>query len=295
RAGPGPRSATDAPASVVEAERERLLEVDVRVRAEGDERLRAQDALHLADAVGDDVRELVVLLDAHHRDEVRLARDRVDLADALEVGDLGRDLGDARGVGVDQDDGGEHGSSGDGSSTGDHSTVTAPPGCRSARVPGPSPRSFRYAPWPSSSGAVDAPCRATSRAVVARSTCDAAERTGHAHGPAASTIRTPGCSSHDRRISASCGWPAGPGGTGGATVSAVATSPCTSGHGSPPGSLTPVAASRAWRTTTPSHPPASVGRAATSSGHAASGARRWARAAPVRNARSRCVSSPACS
>ncbi len=158
-AGRRPRRATDG-RSVVEAERERLLEVDVRVGAERDERLGAHDALDLADPVRDDVGELVVLLDPHHRDEVRLARHRVDLADAAQVRDLRRDLGDACGVGVDQDDGGEHGSSGDGSSSGDHSTV------------GPAVACARSAPLSGSAW------RATWRAVAARSTCDPAERTG---------------------------------------------------------------------------------------------------------------------
>ena len=56
-----------------------------------------------------DVGELLVLAHAHHRDEVDLAGHGVDLRHARHLGDLGGDLRDAPGVGVDVDDGGDHG------------------------------------------------------------------------------------------------------------------------------------------------------------------------------------------
>ena len=79
-----------------------------RVRAERDVGLGAQDALDLADLVGDHVGEVVVLAHADHGDEVDLAGDGVDLADARDVGDRGGDLRDPRGVRVDEHDGGQH-------------------------------------------------------------------------------------------------------------------------------------------------------------------------------------------
>ena len=54
-------------------------------------------------------RHVVVVADPDHRDQVDLPGDGVDLADAVEVGDLLGDLGDAGDVGLDEDDGGDHG------------------------------------------------------------------------------------------------------------------------------------------------------------------------------------------
>src|SRR5262249_15656221 len=63
----------------------------------------------LGDASGDDVGDVVELADAHDRDQVDVAGDRVDLADTLEVGDgLGHLRDRVRGA-VDEHDGGNHG------------------------------------------------------------------------------------------------------------------------------------------------------------------------------------------
>src|SRR5690349_12469054 len=85
------RGAQRRAGSVLDAEGEGLLEVVLRVRAERDVRLRADDAVHLADPVRDDVGELLVLPDADHGDEVDLAGDGVDLAHAGDLGDGGGD------------------------------------------------------------------------------------------------------------------------------------------------------------------------------------------------------------
>ena len=45
------------------------------------------DAGDLVEPVGDDVGEVLVLAHPHHRDQVDVAGDGVDLADAVEVGD----------------------------------------------------------------------------------------------------------------------------------------------------------------------------------------------------------------
>ena len=47
----------------------------------------ADDAVDLVEPVGDDVGELLVAPDPHHRDEVGVAGDRVDLGHAVDVGD----------------------------------------------------------------------------------------------------------------------------------------------------------------------------------------------------------------
>jgi hypothetical protein len=92
---------------------ERLLEVVPGVGVERDVGGRGQHALDLAEAVGHDRREVVVLGHPRDGDEVDLPGDRVDLRDALEVGDLLGDLGDAGDVGRDHHDGGGHVSSSD--------------------------------------------------------------------------------------------------------------------------------------------------------------------------------------
>gem|GEM_PF-6822604 len=68
----------------------------------------AQHPVDLAEAAGDDVGELLVLGHLDDRDEVDVARARVDLAHAVEVRDGLRRLRDAVGGGVHQDDRGDH-------------------------------------------------------------------------------------------------------------------------------------------------------------------------------------------
>ena len=64
------------------ADVEQRLEVVPGEGLERDERLRARDAGQLADRARDDVRELLVPVDAHEADEVPLAGDGVRLRDA---------------------------------------------------------------------------------------------------------------------------------------------------------------------------------------------------------------------
>ena len=93
----------------VEPDAEGRLEVVLRVGPERDVRLGLGHALHLVELVGDDRRDVVVLAHPHQGDQVDLPGHRVDLADTLEGGDRLRDLGDARDVGLHEDDGGDHG------------------------------------------------------------------------------------------------------------------------------------------------------------------------------------------
>ena len=51
---------------------------------------------------------LIVLSRARWRG--RIASHRVDLGDAVDVGDVGREVGDPVGLGIDQHEGGQHGS-----------------------------------------------------------------------------------------------------------------------------------------------------------------------------------------
>src|SRR5690606_30804806 len=108
-AGPPRRAPEVRRPLVVEAEVEGLLEIGARVRAEGDVRLRADDALDLGDLVRDDLGEPVVLAHAHDGDQVDVTGDGVDLTYPGDLGNRIGDLGDAVGDGVDQDDGREHG------------------------------------------------------------------------------------------------------------------------------------------------------------------------------------------
>ena len=78
------------------------------VGLEGDERLGRADALHLVDPPGDHVVQLVVAPHPHQRDEVDVARDRIDLADPVEIGEAFGHLGDLVDLGVDHDDGSDH-------------------------------------------------------------------------------------------------------------------------------------------------------------------------------------------
>src|SRR3954470_11792261 len=92
----------------LQAERERRLEVVARVGAERDVGLGGQDPGHLVEPVGHDVRDVLVGLDPDQHDEVDLAGDGVDLADAVELGDRLADLRDPGHVGLDEDDRGDH-------------------------------------------------------------------------------------------------------------------------------------------------------------------------------------------
>jgi hypothetical protein len=85
------------------------LEVVPGVGAEGDVRLGLGHALDLVELVGDHGRDVLVLAHPHQGDQVDLPGDGVDLADAVERGDRLGDLGDARDVGLHEDDGGDHG------------------------------------------------------------------------------------------------------------------------------------------------------------------------------------------
>src|SRR5688500_15982173 len=93
----------------VETEGERRLEVVAGVGAERDVGLGRSDAWHLVEPVGDDRGDVLVVADPDQRDQVDLTRHRVDLADALDRGDGLCDLRDAGDVGLDEDDGGDHG------------------------------------------------------------------------------------------------------------------------------------------------------------------------------------------
>ena len=92
----------------LEADREGRLEVVPGVGAERDVGLGVEHARHLVDPAGDHLGDLLELADPHDRDQVDVAGDRVDLADAVEIGDRRGDLGDLVGGGVDHHDGGDH-------------------------------------------------------------------------------------------------------------------------------------------------------------------------------------------
>ena len=68
----------------------------------------------LVEPVGHHGRDVVVVAHPDQRDQVDLAGDGVDLAHAVEGGDRLGDLGDAGDVGLDEDDGGDHGASASG-------------------------------------------------------------------------------------------------------------------------------------------------------------------------------------
>src|SRR3954453_9373448 len=103
----GPSRGAARPGSV-EAQGEGRLEVVPRVRAERDVGLGLEDPWNLVELVGDHRGDVVVLAYPDHRDEVDLAGDRVDLADTVQSGDRGRDLGYLGDLGLDEDDGGDH-------------------------------------------------------------------------------------------------------------------------------------------------------------------------------------------
>src|SRR5690606_30451790 len=68
----------------------------------------SDDAGDLVEAAGDDVVEFLVAPDPDHRHEVVFTGDGVDLADAVQGGDRLGDLVDARDVGLDEHDRGDH-------------------------------------------------------------------------------------------------------------------------------------------------------------------------------------------
>ena len=91
----------------LETEAERRLEVVRGVGAERDVGL-VRPRRDLVEAVRDDVGQLLVVADPHHRDEVGVAGDRVDLGDSGELGDRRATSGMRSTSGVDEDDGGDH-------------------------------------------------------------------------------------------------------------------------------------------------------------------------------------------
>src|SRR3712207_4557430 len=99
---------TTASVGLLEADRERRLEVVPGVGPEGDVRVGLEHARHLVDPAGHDVGDLLELAYPHDRDEVDVAGGGVDLADALEVRDRLGHLRDRIGGRVDHNDGGDH-------------------------------------------------------------------------------------------------------------------------------------------------------------------------------------------
>src|SRR5690348_477220 len=71
--------------------------------------VRGLDARDLADGARDDLRQVLVLLDPDHGDQVVGARDGEDLTDGVQRGDPLGDLGDPVHAGLDEDDRGDHG------------------------------------------------------------------------------------------------------------------------------------------------------------------------------------------
>src|SRR4051794_5665228 len=110
-----PRSAPD---------REHRLEVVAREDLEGHHRLRPADAGQLHELAGDDVGEHLVARHADDRDEVPLARHRIGLGDAVEVGELAAERLEGVALGLDEHDGGGH-------------IVWVSPGSRIATSPAP--------------------------------------------------------------------------------------------------------------------------------------------------------------
>src|SRR6266571_2186108 len=70
---------------VFQAQAEHGLEVVRRELLESDQGLRLLDTVELGQSLGHDLGELLVLAHARDGDEVPLARDRIDLGDALDV------------------------------------------------------------------------------------------------------------------------------------------------------------------------------------------------------------------
>src|SRR6476646_4251841 len=91
---PAARTAILYAALLLPAEGEGRLEVVLAVGLEGDQGLRRLDALDLVEPAGDDLVQVLVPAYAHHRDEVDVAGDGVDLAHAVEIGDGLRHLRD---------------------------------------------------------------------------------------------------------------------------------------------------------------------------------------------------------
>jgi hypothetical protein len=93
--------------SVVDAQREGRFQIVLRVRAERDVRLGRDDARNLVEVFGHEVRDVVVVTHAEQGDQVDLPRHGVDLADAVDGGDVAGDLGNSRDVGLDEHDRGD--------------------------------------------------------------------------------------------------------------------------------------------------------------------------------------------
>ncbi len=95
-------------ALLFEAEGEGRVQVVLGVGAEGDLRGGVDDAGNLGELVRDDVRQILVLRDPGDGNEIPFAGDGIDLADALDGGDLLRGLRDAGSVCLNQDESGDH-------------------------------------------------------------------------------------------------------------------------------------------------------------------------------------------
>src|SRR5712691_12256063 len=94
--------------TALRADGEQRLQVVPRIHLERDVRVRSGDAGDLREAAGHDVRELLVLARADHRDKIHLAGDRIDLRDAGDRGQHLAELGDGAFLRCDQDDRGDH-------------------------------------------------------------------------------------------------------------------------------------------------------------------------------------------
>ena len=68
----------------------------------------SDDAVYLVEAVGDHLGELLVCTHSHHRDQVGVAGDRVDLGDLRNVRDGLCGLRDTVDLAADHDNGGDH-------------------------------------------------------------------------------------------------------------------------------------------------------------------------------------------
>ena len=157
-------------------------------------------AVDLVEPVGDDVGEVLVPADPHHRDQVDVTGDGVDLADPVDLGDRLGDLGDAGDFGVDEHDGGDHGVT--------LARVSAPrvPNAVASRRRGRCRRRSGTAGSSKPTASRGAAASGSRRARAAPAPC-----TGQVHSPSRETIRTPGASSQRRTFSVSSAVAAGSG------------------------------------------------------------------------------------
>ena len=95
--------------SAFDADRERRLGVPFGVGAEGDVRRRPHDASDLVEPIGDHVRQVLMVANAYHRDEVGVSGHGVDLGDPVQLGYALTHLRNPIDVAADHDDGGDHG------------------------------------------------------------------------------------------------------------------------------------------------------------------------------------------